>query len=403
MTPKRILAAYSLLVAVAAAAWAEPKPGPLERLPAEKLRALAPMLRTTDLALIESNEKGMLKQLTTMSYVAAPPETVREVVIHPERYGEFVRNTKECTVKKLPDGKLFHSYAVGYTIYTVDGRHIYTFPPHDPSAGKVAPVHMYDADDNGVRHYRWEFHEAAGGGTVLVLYGFTVIPRDGFLSKFLNAAPTLEFGLALIPQLTLELAIKARAEQLAPSKPAPPTGSMGGYEFMLARGTVALLRSAGGRLSDLSLVDRTTARPEVVVKVAGEPTQWSQFVPTLRRTTTLGAKDGVAGVEVEQKLPLMSWTTTWAYRVSATAADLFAVAGDLRGGRMRWDVRPTKDGATELVLRAMMAYDRSSMVVRQLYKLEPYFEYGIDLGLGLLYLQGVRQRAEQLTRSQAAR
>jgi hypothetical protein len=43
------------------------------------------------------------------------------------------------------------------------------------------------------------------------------------------------------------------------------------------------------------------------------------------------------------------------------------------------------------------------MVVHELYKLEPFFEYGIDVGLGLVMLQGVRGRAEQLTNNRATR
>jgi hypothetical protein len=222
------------------------------------------------------------------------------------------------------------------------------------------------------------------------------------MDRFLKAAPTLEYGLALIPQLTLLFAMTSRADELGGQKAPPPTGKPGSYEFLLQRGTVALLRRSGGRLSDMSLVVRSKARPEVIGQVAGDPTSWSQFVPTLARTTPLGVRDGMQSVEIEQSLPLISFTTSFAWRTDPRATDLFALAGDLRGGRLRFDITP-RSGTTEVVLRAMLAYDRGSMVVRQLYKLEPLFELGVNVGLGMVLLLGVEQRASQLTQSRAVR
>ena len=402
-TSSRSISLVALLLASASSVRAEPKPAPLATLPADKVQALGPLLRANDLALIESNDKGAMKQLTTVTLVAAPPDRVREVVIHPERYGQFVRNMKESTVKPEPGGTLIHSYSINYTIYTVDGRHRYVFNK-EGVAGGPPTVEMYDSDSNGIRHYRWEFLPSLGG-TIVVLYGYANIPHDGFLSKFLDKAPTLEYGLALIPQMTLLLAMKeeAQRQQNAVGGVALPTGVPGSYEFLLERGTVALFRTQHGRLSDISLVDRVKAKPDVILKVAGEPQQWSSFLPTLKRSTPLGNQQGLTSVEIEQALPLMSWTTTWAYRADAKSVDYFAMSGDLSGGRMRVDVRPQPGGSSELVLRTNEHYDKGSIVVRQLYKLEPFFEYGIDVGLDLVLLEGVHGRAEQLDSSRANR
>jgi hypothetical protein len=390
-----------VLLGGVARAEAPPRPAPLQTLPADKLIQLAPLLRTNDLALIEATEKGALKQITTVSFAAASPEEVRDVVIHPERYQEFVRNTKADDVKQEPGGTLFHYYAVNYGIYTVDGRHRYVMLPKQPGDA-AAPVDLYDPDPGGVRHFRWEFLPAAGGGTLMVLYGYSKVPHEGFFGRFLDRAPTLEFGFALLPQLTLMLSMKQRAEQLSHTRPAPPSGASGSYEFLLERGTLALFRREGGRLRDLSLVDRTVARPEVALSVVNDPTQWSSFIPTLARTTALGSRDGMSGVEIEQSLPLIGWTTTWAYRGDARSMDMLAIGGDLHGGHLRWDVRPRGD-KTELVLRAIADFGQASMVIRQLYRLEPLFEYGIAVGLDVLMLQAVRHKAEQLTMSRALR
>jgi hypothetical protein len=397
-----VLSLGCALPSLARATGGEAHPAPLTTLPKDKLLKLAPLLRTNDLALIESNEKGELKQLTTISYAAASPEEVRDVVAHPERYKDFVRNTKRDDVKVEPGGTLFHSYVVNYTIYEVDGRHRYTFPPKGPDDA-VAPVEMYDPDSNGVRHFRFEFLPVPTGGTMVVLYGYSKVPRDGFLTKFLDRAPTLEYGLAMIPQMTLLLSMKNRAAELSKTKPPAPAGTPGSYDFMLDRGTLALFRTEGGRLRDLSMVDRTNARPEVLLNVLGGQSQWSQFVPTFARSTPLGNQNGMAGVETEQSLPLITWTTTWASRAESAAVDMFAVSGDLYGSRLRWDVRARTAQKAELVLRAIQDFSKGSMVVRQLYKLEPLFEYGIDVGMNLLLVRAVREKAEQLTANRATR
>ena len=81
------------------------EPWPLTTLPADKLLTLVPSLRDQDLALIESDSRGMLKQISAMTLVVAPPATVRDVVGHPERYGQFVHNMSRSDIRKEPSTK----------------------------------------------------------------------------------------------------------------------------------------------------------------------------------------------------------------------------------------------------------------------------------------------------------
>jgi hypothetical protein len=385
-----------VLVAASATARAEAAhPATLVTLPPARVATLAPALRATDLALIESDPTGALKQLTTMTFAPAPPATVREVVAHPERYRDFVRNMSRSQAHPNPDGTIDYDYAIDYTIQTVEGRHRYVFLPLE--AGQAAaPVEMYDPDENGVRHYRWEFI-AVPGGTLLVLYGYMRVPLGGLLEKLLKRAPTLEHGLALITQMTLLLAMKSRAVELAGAQPAPPPGAPPNLGFLLDRGTVALFRTAAKRVSEISLIDRAVAPPQTLLQVAGQPAEWSRFVPSISKSSAAGTSAGLPTAEVEQALPLMSWDTRWGVMASPTSVDLFGLEGDLQHGRLRWDVRGLPNGRSELVLRASAQFDHGSVVMRQLYKLEPLFEYGVDVGLQLVLLRGVKQHAEQLT------
>jgi len=403
-----ICALTSVVTAVAPVAEAKPQPWPLTTLPADKLLTLTPSLGQQDLALIESDARGMLKQNSTVTLVAASPGMVHDIVAHPERYGQFVHNMSRSDIRREPGGTIVHDYKLDYTVASVDGRHRYVFLP--AVEGQAAPpIDVYDPDDNGTRHYRWEFYAPPGGnGTLVVVYGYSQIPMDGIYGKLIHRAQTLEYGLSLIPQMTLLLAVKQRAEQLSPGQPRPSTaGPQPQLGFLLDRGAVALFRKSGNHVTEVNLVDRTRARPDVLVRVAANTAAWSKFVPTISKSTSLGQRQGLPATEVEQSLPLMSWTTTWGVFANSTAVDMFGLDGDLTRARMRWDVRPLPSTAapmqSEIVLRAMVDYDHGSVVVRELYKLEPLFQYGIDVGLQLVILRGIKQQAEQMSPSTAAR
>jgi hypothetical protein len=363
---------------------------PLAPLPVASLRRLPPLLRGADLALIESEASGAERQITVITLARATPEAVREVVVHPGRYAEFVRNLSGKEVRPGPNGTIEHSWKVSYQIVSFSGVNRYSFPARGVDEA-AAPVEMIDP--TGGSHYRWQFlAPEKGGGTIVVLYGYTDVRHSGgFLDRVLRRAATLEHGLALTTQLTLLLALKAEAErhpgaivELAPPAAAP-------YEFLLERGLVAFLRraAASDRLSDISLVERSRAQPAALVEVAAHPERWSSFVPSITRSEPRGA----AAVELEQSIPLMSFTTEFGVRASGDGVDLFGLSGDLRGGQLRWDAAQ-RAGATELVLRAQLRYDRSSTIMRELFKIEPLLEYGVNVALTLVLMRAVRLRAE---------
>ncbi len=384
----------AVVFAVGTAARAEPRPAPLTPIAPAELAALGPMLLDRDVVVIALDERGRLKQLTTLTLVAATPAAVRDVVIHPERYADFVRNMKRSRVAAEPGGTLWHEYAISYRVYTVEGHHRYLFPAKGP-ADAVAPVEMYDPDGDGTRHYRWEFVPTAGA-TVLALYGYTEIAHDRFTRRYLERAPTLESGFALIPQLTLLYSMKSRAQAISGGAVTLPAAAKVAWEFLLDRGTVALLMLSGGRLREISMVERSTAAAPKLLAVAADPSRWSSFVPTMKRSTQLAATDGDA-VEIEQSLPLMNWTTKWAYRRDATSVDLVGFDGDLRGAHLKWNVASGAAGASELILRAAADFQNGSMLLREVYALEPYLEYGFDVALNLLLLQSLRRHAEALS------
>lgn len=367
----------------------------------EKLAGLGPLLRTSDIALLEADSRGWQRQVTTLTLIAAPPTVVREVLIHPEHYGRFVRNMVESSVRPGPDGSIDHSWKLSYFVASFSGVNRYILLP--PKAGEAYPP-VEIVDPTGTSHYRWEFLPArSGGGTIVVLYGYTDVRHSGgFLDRVLARADTLEFGLALTTQMTLLLAMKTEAEkrggEIPPFQPPAASDPAPSYQFLLDRGLVALLRRSGDRLSEVSMIERARARSEALLDEATHAERWSSYVPSISRSAPRAPVNGLPVVELEQALPLMSWTTQFGTQRAAAAVDQFGLAGDLGGARLRWDVRP--DGSAErqqLILRAQVSFSRNSIIMRQLFKIEPLFEYGVNVGLVLVIMRAVRSRAEAAT------
>ena len=368
---------------------------PLVELPRDRLVTLAPLLRTGDFALLESDEKGWEKQVTTLTLAKASPAAVREVVIHPERYQDFVRNMVGRTVKHNADGTFDHTWKLAYTVASFSGVNRYRLLP--PREGEpVGAVEILDP--TGMSTYRWEFLPAAqGGGTIVVVYGYTDVRHSGgFIDKVLARADTLEHGLAIIVQSSLHRAMTEEAERHPGTFPpyvAPPAGSPAtSYRFLLDRGMLAILRHHEQRLVDFSLIDRSAAPAAALLDELSHPERW-RYVPSFTRVAPHDPRDGTPIVEVQQSLPLMSWSTYFGVRPSAGGVDLFGVEGDLRGARLRFDLR--SDGAQQqLILRGQLAYDRSNLVMRQLFKIEPLFEDGVNVGLTYVVLRAVKAAVE---------
>lgn len=370
---------------------------PLASWPAAKVRSLAPLLRGTDVAVFENKADGHLRQLSLFVLVAAPPKVVREVILRAEQYKDFVPNFTVSTVRPNSDGTFDFRYSLNYSMFSIDGENRYLQLPPDPEVD-APPIEIRDIDGNfdySIRRYRFEFYDV-GGSTVLAMYGYTdVTASGGIFAKLLAKVPTLEQGLALVAHDTLILSMKRRAEQLSSPPPQLPQPGGASYDFLLQRGMVVLLRSHNGRLSEISMVSRSAAPAGQILSLLNRPQDFTGYVPSITKSEDGGRADDVAKVDLEQSLPLLSFRTLYGVRTVGSSIDMLGLSGDLRGSRLRFDVGSIP-GPTQIVFRTSQQYDRASILIRQLYKMEPLLEFGINVGLQMVLLVGVQNRAEQL-------
>jgi ribosome-associated toxin RatA of RatAB toxin-antitoxin module len=386
------LAALTALALLLFAAPARAADRPLTLLPADKLQAMAPLLRTGEIALIESVKEGRMKQVTVMSLVAAPPELTHDVVVTPEKYPQFIRNLTRSKVQRNPDGTIDDEFWIDLTLTHFEGTNRY----HPNPDGSV-DVKAIDPNDDGI--FRWEFYRVPGG-TVMVMYGYQdVLHSNDYIRRITDAVPSMEHGLALAAQLAYVRSVKARAESLAKpgSFPLLDGHAKGpGFDFLLQRGRVAVIRSLpDGRLADISILDRLFAPLEKVLATLSAPEAYASFIEGVKKSREVSRSDEEVVYHLVSDVSIFSWDSRFSIRRSGRAVDVMGVGGDLRGAQYRWDLTPLGPKSTLAVYRARQNIASSSpLLLGILFRKEPLFEHGLNVALGLVQVLGVRGRAE---------
>jgi hypothetical protein len=380
-----LAAALVLLRAAAAPAFE----APLRELPGDKLAAMAPLLRHGEVALIESQPDGRMRQVTVIALAAAPVEKVREVLLLPERFPEFIKGLDRANVSRHPDGSFDYDMEIDLKLTKLETSD-HVKPQPDGS------LYVTSNNQRDGTTYRWQLLPVAGG-TVIVQYGYVhVLNARPFIQRLVLATPTLEHGLALSLQLFFVRAIKMRAEKVAVPgswKPLDPAAKGPGFKFLLERGRVAVIRSTPeGRLADVSILDTVYAAVTKVEQAILDARDYAKFVDGVKKSYDTG---GTGAFELEQDLSIFTWTTRFALHAAGAAVDVAGLQGDLRSAHYRWDLSVQKPKETLVVYRAaqnLMA--ASPLLLGPLFREQPTFEHGLSVSIGLLYVAGIRGHAE---------
>jgi len=391
MTPPRVLA-HLLVVLAATPAVAVAGSVPLQPLPEAKLAALAPTLRHGEVALIESEPGGRMKQVTIIALAAAPVELVRQVVSTPEKWPDFVANVSRSRVTRYPDGSLDYDFELNLSLVSLQTNYHMT-----PQPDGGLEVHDNDPSDHSCQ--LWRFYPVPGG-TIIVQYGYShLLHANKFLRNVIDAAPPSEHGLALAAQLAYVRAMKLRAERLAPPgsvSPADLSARGPGFGFLLERGRVAVVRSQpDGKLADISILDQVGAPAERVLQVIGAPGDYAGFMDGVRRSVVRSVEGTDTVYELRQDLSAVHLESRFHMRRGTGAVDVVGESGDQRALHVRWDVTARGDARSLLVYRANQDLASASpLLLGLLFRLAPFFEPGIAVAIGLIYEVGVRARAE---------
>jgi ribosome-associated toxin RatA of RatAB toxin-antitoxin module len=342
--------------------------------PRAELERLAPLAAMADIACIESNADGTMKQVTLLAWVPAPPAVMRDVIVQSEKYREFIPNLSRSTREPLGDGRWKSAWRIELPVSSFEGTSTYWL---DGDA-----IEMQGDDD---ARYRYELLPV-GEGTLLVQYGFTDVKHsNAFVRSFVKRQQMMEHGLALSAQLMFVTAMRAEAIRRAGApKVAAPSTKPPSFAPLLARGQVAIMRNG-----EVSVLDRIYAPEAKVADAIARVAEYSAFVPGVDKS--YHHDDGFT---VEMSLPIVTWSSTWMVKSAPHAIDEAAVDGDLRGARIRWDLSTTNARETLLVYRARQTLEASSLILRKLFGFQPSLREGINVALGLVWMRAIRGRAE---------
>jgi hypothetical protein len=364
----------------------------LELFPTASLQALAPLLKTSDLALVESRPDGMMKQVTLIMFVAAKPETVHDVIASPGDYKKFIPNLSKSTWEKMPDGRMASSWVLELPVSSFDGVNVYDFEP-----GPAGAICLHAVDPNDEANYRWEMLPVEGG-TVLVQYGYTDVKHSNkFVRNVLKRIPTMEHGLALAAQLVLAAPMRREAERRTPAGSLPPLdGSKKAppLSFLLDRGTVTIMRTQNGHLSDVSVMERAYAPLQKVADAITHPADWAKFIPGVDESYERSRAVGIIEYRSVMSVPLFSWDTVYQMRVASSQMEGMGTEGDLRGAHYQWDLVSRGPKETLAIYRVNEPLAQSSIVLKRLFSSQPSLEHGIGVAFGLVWVRAMRARAE---------
>ena len=188
--------------------------------PHAELERLAPLAAMADLACIESNADGTMKQVTLLAWVPAPPSVMRDVIVRSEKYREFIPNLSRSTNEPLGDGRWKSAWRIELPVSSFEGTNVYSLEQAADGGGGDA-----HRAATAMRSYRYEMLPV-GEGTLLVQYGYTDVKHsNAFVRSFLKRQPMMEHGLALSAQMMFVTAMRAEAVRRAgaPKMAAPAT------------------------------------------------------------------------------------------------------------------------------------------------------------------------------------
>lgn len=393
----RLIALVACALAFSARpAWSRPV---LRSFPSAVLQAYAAVVKSGEIAVVETDAQGHARQITLLGYAAAPPSAVYALVADPLRYPRYVRNLTRSDVEHRPDGSMLNRWRLTFPIGSFEGTdEVRLLAGGEGAAPGTGAVEMHSVGDGKEGTTRWEFLPLAGGGTLVVNYGYYDPLDNAFLRVLIGQDPALDAGfnlaggLALVRGLLAEASREARAGGLQLT--APAAGGAPDFGPLLARGTVAVVRTGGaGQLVDVSVVERVPAAAQYMTDLVRAPENWPRFLRTVKRVGV--TERDASGLEYDMTVAgfLVDVVTTFRMLFVPGGADTLAISGAVKGARFRWDIRPDKEGSSVVVWRGNLHLTDSSRMLKSMLSIEPSFEHSANISMGLISVRSLASQA----------
>jgi ribosome-associated toxin RatA of RatAB toxin-antitoxin module len=386
----------------------------LRTLPYGSLRRLEPLAARGELALIESQPDGKLRQISIYVLVNAPPQVVEQVLAEPAHYPEFVPNVVKSQVTGSgADGALYYEWELDVPLVNLKGTSkLFTAPAPTAGAAPSVLVETIRGDvPDGV--WQWDFLPASGGRTLLAYHGYADVARSSYvLRKLIAHNRTLEHGAVLASGIVFVKAVKLRAEALAGRgdgrrpridqsrerhialQSIRGTFDAHAIEPLLERGQVALVESfADGRLRQANLLSYVYTPEPDIFRVVSTPADFQKFVPGLAHSKVLSddGRDAVYELEIHVPvLPNIEYKTHMRREPANQEVRQVCIDGDAKGSVYGWDFVALAPRQTLAIYGLNGQLRKQSWVLRQMIKSEPFFEHGLNVSVALATMMAMR-------------
>jgi ribosome-associated toxin RatA of RatAB toxin-antitoxin module len=400
-----LLALSAALVALPASAAAAAETG--GGFSAAELASLRPLFsRHEVIALAESDERGGPRAMTLAIRVAASRANVFKVFENPENFYYISTLFKENKILQEHGNTTAFSWASRHKLFSVVGKNtIALFPP------RRADVTVVDSSmGSGV--FKVILHEDGPDHTIVVVSGLLDVQTSEWLIRVLlggnpaiRQAMNIAIGLVMIKGIA---AMGVRYQQGKPLDKHGTRGRSGGVPSaltqkellalapLLVRGQVVICDShKGGRLRQITAVEVVAAPAAEVFAAVSTPAGYPGLIKAIDKIE-IHANDGES-IDFSWNIGFSVFGLTSRNRLSRTTDGVLVEAsgGELDGAKWRWQIVPTAPNRTVVAYHGFANLRRSTSILEQTLRREPYLEHGLVAGSNMVMLRAIRRGVEQ--------
>ncbi len=384
----------------------------LRPLGVDTVRGLQPLLERGEVILIEAKPDGRLARAAILKLAEAPADAVLDVVADMESYTRFIPNLVKAEVLRTDGAVSEIAWEIEVPFVNLSG--VNRVVDDRPRSIRYRPIRgrLREA------MFRWEAIPLSAGRSVVAHYlAADVGDASWFLREFIEARPSVEPGAVVSTGLVLMKSVCAEAARRrgvsVPGRPSMRGGFRPKIESvarelrapgversvmkLLGRGVVGLVRSSrSGRLRQTVTLLRVDRPPAVVYEVARDPLRYPEFIPSVA-SVSITRQDGAKTRYLSEiSMPLIDLSVLTELReLGGMRLALEILDGDVKHGRYAYEFLPVDGGRrTLMTFHANTDIREQSWFLRKLVDSEPYYEHGLNLGLGFVNATAVARRAE---------
>ena len=393
---------------IAASASAQLDPEQADRalatLSPRELDALAPLLRTGTVSLVEFAADDQLPAVIIATEVDAPAAEVARVIADPRRYPDFMPALDEVTVTADEGGQISYGWGWRTAIFQLRGDNVmqqFSPPADHPEVGWRFVVRS-TGGDLGAGRTVWRV--LPRGDRSLVMTSSRMDFRDAnyiarqlaAASQSMNRTVNIAINFAMILRTRIEAERRAGRPRAAlvipPGDPERPAIDAVSLEGMFGRGDIMWVETSGADLGRVAVIGAMHTQPDVTRRAMLDPHGFTQGLLQGAHATILESSERGTRFEWGIDLPLVG--TTGQMQIGEAPdgrVHLDGVVGALSQARWRFETIARPYGTIVVTWGRFDPAD-GMWLLRTITDADGAFRPGLASATQLMMVRGLRTR-----------